>query len=93
MSAPQLRHHELRPVPASVSAPEPDLPLDVQLAGTPYLDLVFSGLTATPRLGTEIRTEGLGSSPGGVANLAVALRRLDLTVGLAASWPVRGRCG
>ena len=86
LSAPQLRHHELRPVPASVSAPEPDLPLDVQLAGTPYLDLVFSGLTATPRLGTEIRTEGLGSSPGGVANLAVALRRLDLTVGLAATF-------
>ncbi len=81
MSAPKLRHHDRRPVPAG--APVPDLPLDVQLTGTPYLDLVFSGLTATPQPGTEIRTRGLGSSPGGVANLAVAMRRLDLTVGLA----------
>jgi sugar/nucleoside kinase (ribokinase family) len=47
---------------------------------------VFSGLTGQPRLGTEIRTAGLGSSPGGVANLAVALARLDLRVGLAAAF-------
>src|SRR6266700_1658307 len=60
--------------------------LDVQLAGTIFLDLVFSGLTGQPRLGTEIRTAGLGSSPGGVANLAVALARLDLRVGLAAAF-------
>ncbi len=60
--------------------------LDVQLAGTVFFDLVFSGLTGKPRLGTEIRTEGLGSSPGGVANLAVALARLDLRVGLAAAF-------
>jgi sugar/nucleoside kinase (ribokinase family) len=60
--------------------------LDVQLAGTIFLDLVFSGLTGRPRLGTEIRTASLGSSPGGVANLAVALARLDLRVGLAAAF-------
>jgi sugar/nucleoside kinase (ribokinase family) len=60
--------------------------LDVQLAGTIFLDLVFSGLTGRPRLGTEIRTAALGSSPGGVANLAVALARLDLRVGLAAAF-------
>lgn len=85
-SAPPPRQHELRPVPAADAGlgPAAGPPLDVQLAGTPYLDLVFSGLTATPQPGTEIRTEGLGSSPGGIANLAVALRRLDLTVGLAA---------
>jgi sugar/nucleoside kinase (ribokinase family) len=59
---------------------------DVRLAGTVFLDLVFSGLTARPGLGTEIRTEGLGSSPGGVANLAVALARLDLSVGLVAAF-------
>lgn len=47
---------------------------------------MFSGLTGQPRLGTEIRTAGLGSSPGGVANLAVALARLDLRVGLAAAF-------
>jgi sugar/nucleoside kinase (ribokinase family) len=60
--------------------------LDVQLAGTIFLDLVFSGLTGQPRLGTEIRTAALGSSPGGVANVAVALARLDLRVGLAAAF-------
>jgi sugar/nucleoside kinase (ribokinase family) len=60
--------------------------LDVRLAGTVFMDLVFSGLAAGPRLGTEIRTEGLGSSPGGVANLAVALARLDLRVGLVAAF-------
>ncbi len=60
--------------------------LDVRLAGTVFMDLVFSGLTARPGLGTEIHTEGLGSSPGGVANLAVALARLDLRVGLVAAF-------
>jgi sugar/nucleoside kinase (ribokinase family) len=60
--------------------------LDVRLAGTVFMDLVFSGLTSRPGLGTEIHTEGLGSSPGGVANLAVALARLDLGVGLIAAF-------
>jgi len=60
--------------------------LDVRLAGTVFIDLVFSGLTSSPGLGTEILAEGLGSSPGGVANLAVALARLDLTVGLHAAF-------
>jgi sugar/nucleoside kinase (ribokinase family) len=60
--------------------------LDVRVAGTVFMDLVFSGLTRAPGLGAEIRTQGLGSSPGGVANLAVALARLDLKVGLVAAF-------
>ena len=60
--------------------------LDVRVTGTVFMDLVFSGLSAPPGLGTEIRTDGLGSSPGGVANLAVALARLDLKVGLVAAF-------
>ncbi|SRR5712691_12152859 len=52
--------------------------LDVFLSGTVFLDLVFTGLRAPPAAGTEIFSAGLGSAPGGCANLAVALSRLGL---------------
>lgn len=56
--------------------------LDVFLSGTVFMDVIFSGLPGPPTPGTEIYSKGLGSAPGGCANLAVALSRLGLKVGL-----------
>ncbi|WP_433472496.1 carbohydrate kinase family protein [Spirillospora sp. CA-142024] len=62
------------------AAPE----LDVFLSGQVFMDMIFTGLPGLPPPGTELFTEGLGSAPGGVANIAVAMSRLGLRVGLAA---------
>ncbi|NDU77088.1 carbohydrate kinase family protein [Actinomadura sp. DSM 109109] len=48
------------------------------------MDMIFTGLPGLPPPGTEIVTDGLGSAPGGAANIAVAMSRLGLRVGLAA---------
>jgi sugar/nucleoside kinase (ribokinase family) len=56
----------------------------VHVVGPVCFDLVFSGLPAPPRPGTEVRAAYLGISPGGVANVAVALARLGLDVALSA---------
>jgi sugar/nucleoside kinase (ribokinase family) len=56
----------------------------VHVVGPVCFDLVFSGLSAAPRPGTEVRANYLGISPGGVANVAVALARLGLDVALSA---------
>jgi sugar/nucleoside kinase (ribokinase family) len=58
--------------------------LDVFVAGTLYMDMIFTGLPGLPAPGTEVLTEGLGSAPGGIGNIAVAMSRLGLNVGLAA---------
>jgi sugar/nucleoside kinase (ribokinase family) len=54
------------------------------VVGPVCFDLVFSGLTAPPHPGTEVRASALGISPGGAANVAVALARLGLDVALSA---------
>ncbi|WP_329520838.1 PfkB family carbohydrate kinase [Spirillospora sp. NBC_01491] len=58
--------------------------LDVFLSGSVFMDMIFTGLAGLPPPGTEVVTDGLGSAPGGVANIAVAMSRLGLRVGLAA---------
>ncbi|GAA3935429.1 carbohydrate kinase family protein [Actinomadura viridis] len=58
--------------------------LDVFLTGQVFMDMIFTGLPGLPPPGTELFTDGLGSAPGGVANIAVAMSRLGLHVGLAA---------
>jgi sugar/nucleoside kinase (ribokinase family) len=58
-------------------------PVDVFLSGLLFLDIVFTGLDSPPLPGTEVWAKGLGSGPGGIANFAVALRRLGLTTSLA----------
>jgi sugar/nucleoside kinase (ribokinase family) len=58
--------------------------LDVFLSGQIFMDMIFTGLPFLPPPGTELMTKGLGSAPGGVANIAVAMSRLGLRVGLAA---------
>jgi sugar/nucleoside kinase (ribokinase family) len=65
---------------------QPAEPVDVFVAGTVFLDIVFTGMDAPPTTGHELWTEGMGSSPGGVANLAVACSRLGLSTSLAAAF-------
>ncbi len=60
--------------------------LDVILAGTVFFDLVFTGLSRMPQPGEELWATGMGSSPGGIANLAVAATRLGLRTGLVAGF-------
>ncbi|QPP09645.1 carbohydrate kinase family protein [Streptomyces bathyalis] len=59
---------------------------DVFLTGTVFLDIIFTGLDHAPVRGTESWARGMGSSPGGVANMATALRRLGLRTSLAAAF-------
>ena len=59
---------------------------DVFLHGTVFLDIVFTGLPTFPPPGVETWASGMGSSPGGVANLATALARLGLSTSLAAAF-------
>ena len=68
------------PVPGE----EPEV--DVFLSGTVFLDIVFTGMLGPPSGGREVWTDGMGSSPGGVANLAVACSRLALQTSLAAAF-------
>ena len=57
---------------------------DVIMQGTVFFDVVLTGLPGLPTGGTELLADGMGSCPGGVANLAVAASRLGLRTGLAA---------
>ncbi|NLU69155.1 sugar kinase [Streptomyces sp. HNM0574] len=59
---------------------------DVYLTGTVFLDIIFTGLDSAPVRGTESWARGMGSSPGGVANMAAALSRLGLRTSLAAAF-------
>ncbi|MFF3324378.1 carbohydrate kinase family protein [Streptomyces sp. NPDC002889] len=63
-----------------------DPPCDVYLSGNVFLDIIFTGLDSAPVRGTESWARGMGSSPGGVANMATALARLGLHTSLAAAF-------
>src|SRR4051812_40930123 len=56
--------------------------LDVLLSGHVFFDIVFTDLPHDPAPGTEVWAAGMGSSPGGISNLAVAASRLGLRTGL-----------
>lgn len=60
--------------------------VDVFCAGQVFFDIVFTGLPQMPMPGTEGWAPGMGSSPGGLANMAVAMRRLGLRTWLAAAF-------
>ena len=60
--------------------------VDVFVQGTVFLDVVMTGLHGRPAPGTEVFTDGMGSSPGGIANLAVAASRLGLSTSLSAAF-------
>lgn len=61
----------------------PDARPDVLLTGLLFYDLVLTGLGKPPTPGEEIWTDGMGTSPGGIANLAVAAARYGLNTSLA----------
>jgi sugar/nucleoside kinase (ribokinase family) len=70
-----------------VPGSEPDAAeFDVFLHGTVFLDIIFTGLPCLPQRGTETWAQGMGSSPGGIANLATAASRLGLRTSLAAAF-------
>ncbi|MFJ8360105.1 carbohydrate kinase family protein [Streptomyces sp. NPDC093984] len=79
------RHHAHVDPLAALRAPG-DPPWDVYLTGTVFLDIIFTGLDSAPVRGTESWARGMGSSPGGVANMATALARLGLRTCLAAAF-------
>ena len=68
------------------TAAEPGPELDLFLTGSLFFDIIFTGLPTEPRPGTEVWAEGMGSVPGGIANLAVAAARLGLSTGLSAGF-------
>ena len=72
--------------PLASQRAEGDPEVDVFLQGTVFLDIIFTGLSAMPKNGTEVWAEGMGSSPGGIANLAVAASRLGLQTALGAAF-------
>ncbi|MEU3661688.1 PfkB family carbohydrate kinase [Streptomyces sp. NPDC032940] len=78
------RHPQVDPL-AALRTPQ-DPPWDVYLTGTVFLDVIFTGLDSAPVRGTESWARGMGSSPGGVANMATALARLGLRTSLAAAF-------
>jgi len=63
-----------------------DPEFDVFLQGTVFFDIVLTGLPSLPSRGTELWADGMGSCPGGIANLAVAASRLGLRTSLSAAF-------
>ena len=59
---------------------------DLFVHGTVFFDVVFTGLQSLPVRGTEIQSTGMGSCPGGIANLAIAASRLGVHTSLAAAF-------
>jgi len=63
-----------------------DHTFDLFLTGTVFFDVVFTGLSSLPLRGTEVQASGMGSCPGGIANLAIAASRLGIRTSLAAAF-------
>jgi sugar/nucleoside kinase (ribokinase family) len=63
-----------------------DPEVDLFISGPVCLDIIFTGLESAPKGGVEVWAEGMGSCPGGIANLAVAARRLGLRTSLASAF-------
>lgn len=59
---------------------------DVFVHGTVFFDLIFTGLESVPPPGVELQASGMGSSPGGIANLATASSRLGLLTSMSAAF-------
>lgn len=72
------------PLGALRRADDPEV--DVFVQGMVFLDIIFTGLAAMPSSGTEVWADGMGSCPGGIANLAVASSRLGLKTSLGAAF-------
>jgi sugar/nucleoside kinase (ribokinase family) len=79
-----MRHDGYDPLAALRTPDGPQF--DLFLYGTVFLDIIFTGLESMPSGGTEAWAEGMGSCPGGIANLAIAASRLGLRTSLAAAF-------
>ncbi len=79
-------NHRVQVDPLTALRTPDDPPWDVYLTGPVFLDIIFTGLDSAPVRGTESWARGMGSSPGGVANMATALARLGLKTSLAAAF-------
>ncbi|MFE9449442.1 carbohydrate kinase family protein [Streptomyces sp. NPDC006739] len=86
LAAQQGQHWQAQVDPLAALRGPGDPPWDVYLLGTVFLDIIFTGLGSAPVRGTESWARGMGSSPGGVANMATALSRLGLRTSLAAAF-------
>ncbi|HEV7809039.1 MAG TPA: PfkB family carbohydrate kinase [Candidatus Limnocylindrales bacterium] len=58
--------------------------VDVLCVGDPFLDLIFLGLPSMPALGEERLARRLKIVPGGMGNVAFALRQLGLDAAICA---------
>ena len=56
------------------------------MSGIVFLDIIFTGLRALPAPGAEVWAPGMGSCPGGIANLAIAASRLGVHTGLGTAF-------
>src|SRR3954454_17084303 len=88
---PSTEQNGSRPAPAAREAAPPVAAappheFDLLLSGTVFFDLIFTGLPERPSTGTEVWAQGMGSCPGGVANVAIAASRLGLRTTLAAAF-------
>ena len=63
-----------------------DHTFDLFVNGTVFFNVVFTGLSSLPLRGTEVQASGMGSCPGGIANLAIAASRLGVRTSLAAAF-------
>lgn len=63
-----------------------DQTFDLFMHGTVFFDVVFTGLPSLPLRGTETQASGMGSCPGGIANLAIAASRLGVRTSLSAAF-------
>jgi sugar/nucleoside kinase (ribokinase family) len=59
---------------------------DLFVYGTVFFDVVFTGMPSLPVRGTELQATGMGSCPGGIANLAIAASRLGVHTSLVAAF-------
>lgn len=76
--------HRFDPLAATRENTEFDF--DLLLTGSVSLDIIFTGLDSLPEPGTETWADGMGSSPGGIANQAIAASRLGLRTSLASAF-------
>lgn len=68
--------------PLTATRREGDPHLDVITTGMVFFDIIFTGLPRLPRPGEELWSAGMGSCPGGIANLATASARLGMRTSL-----------
>ena len=58
------------------------MPYDILVIGRPQVDLIFTGIDTWPEVGRELYASGLLATVGGTFNVAAALQRLNLNVGM-----------